>query len=224
MPRSKYTAAEKLAILTEFKQSNLSLGNFAKHNKVATQTVKDWQVKYQSGGTEELSEAHHNKHYSKELKREAISDFLNGEGTYREIAIKYGLRSTTQLLNWVSRYNRDKQITASPFRKQVPIMSRKTTFKERIEVVEYVTRHKHSYAEAAEHFAVSYQQARSWVLKTKQAGYEALIDNRGHHKQLSELTDLEKANLRIRQLESELKDKELMEAFIKKIQEIQRRE
>jgi hypothetical protein len=39
----------------------------------------------------------------------------------------------------------------------------------------------------------------------------------------SELTDLDKANLRIRQLEAELKDKELVEQFAKKLLELQRK-
>ncbi|WP_459783045.1 helix-turn-helix domain-containing protein, partial [Pediococcus ethanolidurans] len=67
-----------------------------------------------------------------------------------------------------------------PSRKQVPTMSRKTTFEERIEIVEYVTKDKHSYSEAAEHFQVSYQQARLWVRKAESNGYPALMDNRGH--------------------------------------------
>ena len=100
-------------------------------------------------------------------------------------------------------------------------MSRKTTFDERIEIVEYVTKDNHSYTEAAAHFGVSYQQARSWVLKVKAGGYEALVDNRGHHKELSELTDLDKANRRIRELEDQLKDQELKDAFVKKLLELQ---
>ncbi|MDN5575861.1 MAG: helix-turn-helix domain-containing protein [Pediococcus sp.] len=99
-------------------------------------------------------------------------------------------------------------------------MGRKTTVEERIAVVEYVTKDKHSYSEAATHFQVSYQQTRSWVLKAHERGYESLVDNRGHHKKQAELTDLDKANLRIRELESQLKDKELYEAFIKKFQEL----
>ncbi|WP_382337356.1 helix-turn-helix domain-containing protein [Levilactobacillus angrenensis] len=75
-------------------------------------------------------------------------------------------------------------------------MSRKTTLEERIEVVEYVTNQKHSYSEATERFQVSYQQARSWVLK---------------------------ANLRIRQLEGQVADMKLLEEFVKKYQELQRK-
>lgn len=100
-------------------------------------------------------------------------------------------------------------------------MSRKTTLEERIEVVEYVTTQKHSYSEAAERYQVSYQQARSWVLKAKDGGYEALSDNRGHHKPQRELTELDKANLRIRQLEDQVADMKLLEEFVKKYQEIQ---
>lgn len=55
-------------------------------------------------------------------------------------------------------------------------MIRKTTFVERIAAVEYVTKEKHGYSEAAEHFQVSYQQARLWVRKAESNGYPALMD------------------------------------------------
>ncbi|KRK16603.1 putative transposase (putative) [Loigolactobacillus coryniformis subsp. coryniformis KCTC 3167 = DSM 20001] len=180
-------------------------------------------MRYQRDGIEGLEEAKKNIHYSKELKHTVVFAYLNGEGTLEEVADKYGLRNSTQAKVWVDKYNGDKPLTASPSRKQVPTMRKKTTFEERIEVVEYVVKHKHSYTEAAEHFQVSYQQARSWVLKAKNSGYEALVDNRGQHKDESELTDLDKANLRIRQLEAELKDKELVEQFAKKLLELQRK-
>lgn len=49
------------------------------------------------------------------------------------------------------------------------------------------------------------------------------MDNRGHHKEQAELTELDKANLEIRQLKAQLADKELVEAFAKKLLELQRR-
>lgn len=61
------------------------------------------------------------------------------------------------------------------------------------------------------------------MIKTKSGGYEALVDNRGHRKVNHELTELDKANLQIRELKAQLADKELYEAFIKKFQELQRR-
>ena len=156
------------------------------------------------------------------MKLAAVHAYQAGEGTLRALTVRFGLRNSKQLVDWISKYNEDK-LTASPARKQIPIMTRKTSFEERIKIIEYVVKDKHSYTEAAEYFQVSYQQARSWVLKAKDGGYEALVDNRGHRKPESELTDLDKANLRIRQLESQLKDQELYKAFAKKLQELQRK-
>jgi transposase len=224
MPRSKFTAPEKLKLLEDFQQSGLPRATYARQHGIGKDTLARWSMRYQRDGLEGLEEPKKkNNHYSKELKHAVVFAYLNGEGTYEELTDKYGLRNNAQAKAWVDQYNGDKPLTASPSRKQVPSVRRKTTFEERIEVVEYVVKHKHSYTEAAEHFQVSYQQARSWVLKTKNGGYEALVDNRGRHKDESELTDLDKANLRIRQLEAELKDKELVEQFAKKLLELQRR-
>lgn len=223
MPRSKFTALEKFKLLVEFQESGLPRATFARQHGITKDTPKRWLMRYQRDGLEGLKEAKKNIHYSKELKHAVVFAYLNGEGTLEEVTNKYGLRNVAQAKAWVDKYNGDKPLTATPSRKQVPTMRRKTTLEERIKVVEYVTKHKHSYTEAAEHFQVSYQQARSWVIKAKNGGYEALVDNRGHHKEQSELTDLDKANLRIRQLEAELKDKELVEKFAKKLLELQRR-
>lgn len=223
MPRSSYTAEEKLALLEEFRQSGLGAKTFERQHSLSYYSLARWQKRYDRDGPEGLSEARKNNHYSAALKLAAILAYQAGEGTLSELAIRFGLRSKKQLQDWLSKYNEDKTLTASPFRKQVPTMSRKTTFKERIEVVEYVTKGKHSYSEAAEHFQVSYQQARSWVLKAKDSGYEALVDNRGHHKAEAVLTETEKLRLEVRRLKAELADKELVEAFVKKLKELQRR-
>lgn len=223
MPRSKFSALEKLKFLKEFKGSNLPRATFARQYGIGVTTFRSWLMRYQQDGLEGLAEATKNNHYTKEQKLTVVLAYLNGEGTFTELTVKYGLRSPEQAKVWVAKYNGDKPLTASPSRKQVPAMSRKTTFEERIEVVEYVTKQKHSYTEAAEHFQVSYQQARSWVIKAKNGGYEALVDNRGRHKEESELTELDKAKLRIRQLEAELKDKDLVERFAKKLLELQRK-
>ena len=60
--------------------------------------------------------------------------------------------------------------------------SRKTTYEERIEIVEYVLSHELSYKDAAEHFKVSYNNVYSWSQKYKQFGPKALEDNRGKKK------------------------------------------
>ena len=45
--------------------------------------------------------SHKNNKYSKEMKLQAVKDYLNGEGSYETLKEKYKLRSSTQLKNWV---------------------------------------------------------------------------------------------------------------------------
>lgn len=220
MPRSRYTLAEKLALITEFQSSSLSITAFSKQHGLDHHTIGQWELRLQRDGINGLMATTKNQHYSKAFKQMIIQAYLNGEGTLQELTNKYQMRSTSQLRNWLIKYNRDQTVTASPSRKQVPKMSRKTTFNERVEIVEWINKGNHSYSEAAEHFNVSYQQARYWALKDQAKGFEVLVDNRGHRKPESELTDLDKANLWIRQLESQSKDQQLLEAFIKKYQEL----
>ena len=59
---------------------------------------------------------------------------------------------------------------------------RKTTFEERVAIVQYCIAHDHNYAEASEKYQVSYQQARSYTIKYESGGVEALKDNHGKQK------------------------------------------
>lgn len=45
-----------------------------------------------------------NNHYTDELKLQAVQSYLNGEGSYVTLAKRYGLKSKTQLENWVKWY------------------------------------------------------------------------------------------------------------------------
>ena len=176
MPRSRYSAVEKLALVTEFQNSNLSAGVFGKQYKMEACTIERWSLRYQRDGIDGLAEATKSQHYSQTFKQKIIRAYLNGEETIQGLTNKYRCRSTSQLINWLIKYNRDQIVTASPSRKQVPKMSRKTAFNERVEIVEWINKGAHSYSEVAEHFQVSYQRAQSWALKTKEKGFEALVD------------------------------------------------
>ena len=50
------------------------------------------------------------KSYSVELKYQAVSDYLSGKGSLREICRKYKIRSTRQLRNWIKMYNGHKEL------------------------------------------------------------------------------------------------------------------
>ncbi|APX73216.1 helix-turn-helix domain-containing protein [Companilactobacillus allii] len=224
MSRSKFGLSEKLDLINEFDKTVVSVSAFTKINGITRSTLRRWLTLFERDGVDGLREKTKNDTYPEELKLKVVHDFLDGKDTMEGLVNKYGLRSVFQVYDWVFKYNNGKSLARhNPSRKQDSIMSRKTTFEERIEIVEYVTKNNHSYSEAAKHFSVTYQQVRSWVLKSKKDGYEALLDGRGHRKAKKDLTDLDKANLKIRQLESQLEDQKIIEAFVKKLKELQHR-
>ena len=68
-----------------------------------------------------------------------------------DICKKYKIHSTTQLRRWIKKYNGHEELKASGTG-GLAIMTkgRKTSFEERIEIVEYCIAHDHNYTATAE--------------------------------------------------------------------------
>ncbi|ATO43228.1 transposase [Loigolactobacillus coryniformis] len=120
MPRSKHTVLDKLVILDELTQSKTGLGPVDNRHGVDHKTLERWRNRYSRDGINGLKEAKKNKHYSKELKLKVVHAYLIGESTFDELANKFGLRGSQQVVDWVNKYNGNKLLTASPSRKRVP--------------------------------------------------------------------------------------------------------
>jgi transposase len=50
------------------------------------------------------------QHYTEEFKLKAIEKYLNDEGSYRSLSDQLGLRSSTQLKNWVKKFEEGKKL------------------------------------------------------------------------------------------------------------------
>lgn len=50
------------------------------------------------------------QHYTEEFKLKAIEMYLNSEGSYRSLSDQLGLRSATQLKNWVKKFGEGKKL------------------------------------------------------------------------------------------------------------------
>lgn len=186
-------------------------------------SVRQWIANYESMG--QAAFIHNgNKHYSKELKEQAVKDYLFGKGSLLEICKKHKIKSTRQLRNWIRKYNGHEELKASGTG-GIAIMTqrRKTTFDERVEIVQYCISHDHNYAETSAKYNVSYQQARSYTVKYENGGIEALRDRRGRTKPLDEMSELEKLRAENRILRAEKERAEMEAAFLKKLDEIERR-
>lgn len=220
MSRSNYTAEQKITIIQEFQRSKLSRQSFAKIRGLSPQTIGRWIERYQRLGMDGLIETKTNKKYSKELKYAAVNAYLVGHWSPTKVLKFFGIRSISQLETWVRRYNGSKELADTPSSRRIPDMTRKTTYEERIEIVEYALAHQRNYNETAQKYEVSYQQVYLWAKKVDANGFPALVDRRGRMKSIDEMTELEKAKLRIRQLEAENKSNQMTIDFAKKLQEI----
>ena len=101
--------------------------------------------------------------------------------------------------------------------------SRKTAKEERIKIVNYCLEHNKNYKETAELFDISYTQIYQRVRKYLSAGEEGLIDRRGQHKTEEQLSETEKLQRKVKLLEHQLKEMEMENELLKKVQEIERR-
>ncbi len=121
------------------------------------------------------------------------------------------------------RYNSHEELKASGTGGTVIMTKgRKTTFDERVEIVQYCIAHDHNYAETASRYSVSYQQARNYTVKYEAGGVEALRDRRGRTKPFDEMSEMEKLRAENRILRAEKERAEMEALFLKKLDEIER--
>lgn len=219
----KISAEEKITAVKCYLNGESSQRQLARRYGVSVSSVQQWIRNYVSMG-ESAFLSHKNKKYPKEFKLQAVQDYLSGKGTQNEICKKYGIRSKGKLQLWIKLYN-DGEILKSSGTGGSAIMTkgRKTTFDERIEIVQYCITHDRNYAEAAEKFKISYQQARSYLIKYEERGLEGLRDGRGHRKSEDEMSELERLRAENRLLKAEKEHAEMEASFLKKLGEIERR-
>jgi transposase-like protein len=190
---------------------------------VGLSSVQQWIRNYESMGADAFT-LKGNKKYSKELKQQAVSDYLAGRGSLNDICKKYKIRAISKLESWIKKYNSHEELKSSGTGGNIIMTKgRKTTFEERVEIVQYCIAHDRNYAETAIKYQVSYQQARSYTIKYESGGVEALKDNRGKRKYPDKMNELEKLRAEVKILKAEKERAEMEASFLKKLEEIERR-
>ncbi len=220
---SKISVEDKIYYCKQYLKGNLSQGQIARILQVNKISVQRWIMKYESMGTDAFVKLG-NKRYSKELKEQAVNDYLAGKDSLMGLCKKYGIHSSTQLSRWILLYNGHKELKASGTGgHSLMTKGRKTTFEERIEIVQYCIAHEHNYAETSEKYQISYQQARNYTVKYEAGGVDALLDNRGKRKNPDELSELERLRAEVKMLKAQKERAEMEVSFLKKLEEIERR-
>lgn len=223
MLKKSISAQDKISAVKLYSEGNISQHKLAQQMGVSLTTVQQWIRNYESMGAEAFLMKNY-KSYSKELKLQAVQDYLDGQGSLNDICKKYKIRAISKLENWIKKYNGHEELKSSGTGGNIIMTKgRKTTFEERVEIVQYCIAHDHNYFEASAKYKVSYQQARNYTVKYESGGVEALKDNRGKRKNPDEMNELEKLRAEVKILRAEKERAEMEASFLKKLDEIERR-
>ena len=225
MHKRKLSADQKAEIARLYLEKGESKSFIAKRYGINEMAVHKYTLQYQAQGIETFINNGKNRTYSAELKKQAINAYMNGEGSTREIAAKYGLRSPTQLINWIKVYNSGKGFRYKMSGGSRMKEARPTTVEERIQIARDCIDSGENYGETALKFNVSYQQVYQWVKKFREKGEAGLEDRRGKRlKDQTPRTREEELEIEIAKLKHELYMTRMERDVLKKLDEIERRE
>jgi transposase len=225
MFKNKLLPEVKIMIVKEYLAGGTSYIKLGRKYKIDESSIRKWVNKYQAFGEEVFEMNCANLKYSAEFKKKVVAAYINKEGSYKDIAIRFKIHAASTVLQWVKQYNNHMELTGSRTKGVVDMVNykgRKTTYEERTAIVEYCIEHNNNYAETALKYEVSYQQVYSWIKKYQKQGIEALQDRRGKVKSESDMSDLEKVQLENRMLRAENRRIELENELLKKLEEIER--
>ena len=221
--KSKIDPAEKVKIIERVLADEISATEAARLIGVDRSSIRDWRNLYLSDGPSALMVQSNNKTYSKELKLQAVQEYLDGKSSQRDIVKKYHLRSSCQLRNWIKVYTTHGEIKSrtsgggSYMRK-----ARSTTPEERLAIVQDCLANDKNYGAMALKYQCSYQQVRNWVNRYEEMGSAGLEDRRGHRVgTMPSRTPEEEMRDKIAELERRNRDLQMENDLLKKVRELE---
>ena len=223
--KSRYTKELKISIVKKYLNGEGSSYSLADEIGTDNSVILKWVKKYQANGEGAFDLTNTNASYTKAFKEQVVLDYLNGEGSFVELATKYNIGDGSTINKWIKDYNSHIELKDYiPGGKEIYMTkSRKVSKQERIEIVEYCINHDLDYVATAKIYETTYANVFNWVKKFKEKGEDGLGDNRGRHKKDEELDETEKLKHQLKQKEHELEMALLEVKLLKKLDEIERR-
>lgn len=210
----------RLKAVREYLQGTDSSGNIAKRYGISAYQLQYLGRVYQAHGAQGLEETKQNRSYTLEFKLMVVREYLEGAISLKELAIKHKIPSHQQIRQWLKAYNGHKTLKGyKPAGGIRMTKGRKTTYEERIEIVEDCLKNGQDYQMSADKYNVSYTQIYSWVKKYNERGVAGLKDSRGKGKDLEDMTEFERLQAENRLLKARLERLEIEAEIKKKLEE-----
>ena len=223
----KITVEEKIKYVQQWLSGGIGINEASRQAGVDPKAVRNWINRYETEGIEGFLCPKGNRVYSPEEKQHAVEEYLAGGKSQEDICKKYKIRSDSQLRRWIKVYTDHGDFNSVKFSGGGSYMKqgRETTQAERIQIAKECIASGKNYGEMALKYQVSYQQVRTWTLRYEELGEPGLEDRRGKCKQhQTARTELEEAQIKIKELEHKLYLAEMENALLKKLDETARRD
>ena len=145
MSKRKISVEDKIYAVHLYLNGKKSQRQIASMFHVSPFSVQQWIRNYEAMGAEAFTLKGYQK-YPKGLKLRAVLDYLAGNGSQTDICKKYGIRSKAKLQDWIKKYNSHEELRSSGTGGTIIMTKgRKTTFEERVEIVQYCIAHNWIY-------------------------------------------------------------------------------
>lgn len=220
---ARYRSFEEKLEIVEYYLKYGDIKTTAQQFDISKGTISQWLLMYQQKGPEGLEVRRRHNSYSTDFKLMVIHEYLETEASYHKLARKYNVPSHKTVRKWVIQYTEGKKIKSTFGGAQSMTKSRKTTYEERLKIAHYHASNEISIRELSELFEVSYQQAYQYVKKYEASGEDGLADRRGRRKSDNELTEVDQLKRDLALERRKLKKMEVENAFLKKLEELERR-
>ena len=103
--KSKFSKEQKIEICRRYLDGSESISSLAEEINVSKTTIERWIRIFKAYGDSAFDEKPANESYTKEFKRKVVEAYLAGEGSLRDIAVKYKIPACGTVLAWVKLYN-----------------------------------------------------------------------------------------------------------------------
>ena len=103
--RGVFLWEEKIEICRRYLDGSESVTSLTQEINVCITTVQRWIRIFQAYGDSAFDEKPANELYTKEFKRKVVEAHLAGDGSLRDIAVKYKIPACGTVLVWVKLYS-----------------------------------------------------------------------------------------------------------------------
>ena len=223
--KKKYSKEVKLNIVKRYLNGEKSFRALADELHTSSSLIQRWVRMYKEYGEAAFDTNQSNNIYTKQFKHKVVLAYLNGDGSYADLMVKYNISSDSTIIKWVNDYNSHIELKDYiPGGEDIYMAkSRKVNKEERIEIVKYCLEHDMDYKTTAKVFETTYANVFNWVKKYREKGEDGLGDKRGRHKTDEEVDETEKLRRELKKMQHE-RDMALLEVkLLKKLDEIERR-